>query len=143
MAITWWMWLIAGSALLVLEIITPGGFYVLFFGIGAIVVGLLAALGLAGPPWMQWLLFAAISILALAFFRRPLLRKFNTPTDHKVDSMVGEEAIAMETIGAAAIGKAELRGSVWSARNAGDRIITPGQRCRVERIEGLMLHLKG
>lgn len=142
MAITWWMWLIAGSALFVLEIITPGGFYVLFFGIGAIVVGLLAALGMAGPPWLQWLLFAAISIVALAFFRRPLLRKFNTP-DHAVDSMVGEEAIAMENIPAAEIGKAELRGSVWKARNSGADVISIGQRCRVERIEGLMLHLRG
>jgi inner membrane protein len=142
MAFTWWMWLIAGSALLVLEIVTPGGFYFLFFGIGAIVVGLLSGLGIAGPAWMEWLLFAIISIIALALFRQPLLRKLKTP-DRAVDSMVGEEAIAMGTIAIAGMGKAELRGSVWNARNAGDTVIAVGQRCIVERVDGLVLYLRG
>jgi membrane protein implicated in regulation of membrane protease activity len=142
MAFTWWMWLIAGGALLVLEIVTPGGFYFLFFGIGAIIVGVLSGLGLAGPAWMEWLLFAILSIVALAFFRRPLLQKLKTP-DHEVDSMVGEHAVALATIAVAGMGKVELRGSVWNARNIGDSVIAIGQRCVVERIDGLVLHLRG
>lgn len=141
MALTWWLWLLGGSALLVLELITPGGFYVFFFGIGAIIVGLLAASGLGGPAWMQWLLFAGISIAALAVFRRPLLRQFNVP-HHNVDSMIGEEAVALADIRADGIGKAELRGSVWTARNGSEAGIAAGQRCRVERIEGLTLHVR-
>jgi inner membrane protein len=141
MAMTWWLWLVAGSALLVLEIITPGGFYVFFFGIGAIIVGLLAAAGLGGPAWLQWLLFAAISVAALAIFRRPLLRRFNV-APHDVDTMIGEVAIAIADIQAAGIGKAELRGSVWTARNESEASIAAGQRCRVERIEGLTLHVR-
>jgi len=57
----WWLWLVAGLVLLGLEVLTPGGFYVLFFGIGALVVGTLVGLGAAGPVWFQWLLFSAIS----------------------------------------------------------------------------------
>lgn len=141
MALTWWLWLLAGSVLLGLEIITPGGFYVFFFGIGAIVVGLLAAAGIAGPVWMQWLLFGVISIAALALFRRPLLRKFSV-SDRPVDTMVGEVAVALADIQADGIGKAELRGSVWTARNEGPVDIAAGQRCRVQRIEGLTLHVR-
>lgn len=141
MTLTWWLWLLGGSALLVLEIITPGGFYVFFFGIGAIIVGLLAALGLAGPAWVQWLLFGAISVAALAIFRRPLLRRFNV-VSRNVDTMVGEVAVALADIQAAGIGKAELRGSVWTARNESEARIAAGQRCRVERIEGLTLHVR-
>lgn len=142
MALTWWWWLIVGSAFMALEILTPGGFYVLFFGIGAVVVGLLAAAGMAGPPWLQWLLFAVISVASLLLFRRPLLKKLEKP-DHVVDSIVGEVAVAMSEIQVAGIGKAELRGSVWTARNIGGALITAGQRCIVERIDGLMLHVRG
>jgi membrane protein implicated in regulation of membrane protease activity len=141
MALTWWLWLIAGSALLALEIVTPGGFYVFFFGVGAIIVGLLAVAGIAGPPWMQWLLFGVISVAALALFRRPLLRRFNVP-HHDVDTMIGETAVALADIQASGTGKAELRGSVWTARNAGEANIAAGQRCRVESVQGLTLHVR-
>jgi membrane protein implicated in regulation of membrane protease activity len=142
MALTWWFWLIAGSALLALEIMTPGGFYVIFFGVGAIVVGLLAGAGYAGPAWMQMVLFAVISVVALALFRRPLLRRFNVQHYRQVDTMVGEIAVALADIQAEGTGKAELRGSVWTAHNDSVARIRAGQRCRVERIEGLTLHVR-
>jgi hypothetical protein len=142
MALSWWWWLIVGSAFMVIEIITPGGFYILFFGIGAVVVGLLAAAGIAGPPWLQWLLFAVISVMSLLLFRRPLLKKLEKP-DRAVDSIVGEVAVAMSEIQVSGIGKAELRGSVWNARNIGSALIIAGQRCIVERVDGLMLHVRG
>ena len=54
----WWLWLLVGLALLGVEMLTPGGFFTIFFGVAAIVVGVLSRFGLAGPPWMQWLLFS-------------------------------------------------------------------------------------
>jgi membrane protein implicated in regulation of membrane protease activity len=51
----WWLWLLGGIALLGVEVLTPGGFYVMFFGVGALVVGLLVGLQAGGPPWVQWL----------------------------------------------------------------------------------------
>jgi inner membrane protein len=32
----WWIWLVGGMLLLLVEIVTPGGFYFLFFGVGAL-----------------------------------------------------------------------------------------------------------
>ena len=143
MVLSWWLWLLLGILLLVLELMTPGGFFVLFFGAGAIVVGLLAAAGLAGGASMQWLLFGVISVAALLIFRKPLQRRTETKLSHAVDSIPGEVAVAMGTIGLQQIGKAELRGTAWSARNIGDAVITPGQRCRVERVDGLTLDIRG
>jgi membrane protein implicated in regulation of membrane protease activity len=37
------------------------------------------------------------------------------------------------------VGKVELRGSSWSARNVSETALTPGARCRVLAVEGLML----
>lgn len=143
MALNWWLWILLGFALLLLELATPGGFYVFFFGAGAIVVGLLAAAGVGGPPWVQWLLFGIISTGALLMFRKPLQNKIGATADRDVDTMVGETAVALTAIGAEGNGKVELRGSAWSARNVGDGAVVAGQRCRVERLEGLTLYVRG
>ncbi len=98
MALSWWLWLLFGFGLLLLELITPGGFYIFFFGVGAVLVGLLAALGLAGPPWVQWLLFGVISGGGLLVFRKPLQSRIGNLPARNVDSMIGETAIAIANI---------------------------------------------
>jgi membrane protein implicated in regulation of membrane protease activity len=135
----WWTWIVLGLALLLGELVTPGGFYILFFGVGALVVGGLAGFDLAGPVWLQIILFSAISVVTLWLFRERLLQASQGGTAYNVDSMVGETAVVMEEIPSNGIGKAELRGTSWSARNIGDGHLTRGERCRVERIEGLTL----
>ena len=35
----WWLWMLLGFALIVCELTTPGGFFFLFFGLGAVAVG--------------------------------------------------------------------------------------------------------
>ena len=136
----WWVWILLGFLLLLAELLTPGGLYLLFFGVAAILVGLLAGLSLIGPPWMQWLMFSVFSVVALSLFRRPLLKRLRPAAlAQEVDSLVGETAIALEDMAADAVGKAELRGAAWSARNVGGNPLTRGQRCTVERVDGLML----
>jgi membrane protein implicated in regulation of membrane protease activity len=140
----WWIWLLAGLVLVLIELLTPGGFYILFFGIGALVVGALAGFKLAGPPWMEWLLFSLLSLLALALLRGPLLARWGPRVqDREIDSLVGETALALEDIAVDGIGKVELRGAAWNARNAGEGPVSRGQRCRVEQVEGLTLRVRG
>ena len=139
---SWWLWLLAGCILFVLELVTPGGFFIFFFGVGAILVGLVGALGLAGPPWLQWLLFGVISTALLVLFRKPLQRRIGGASDRPVDTMVGETAIALGDIPTNEIEKVELRGSAWNARNVGSTYILKGQRCQVEHVEGLTLNVR-
>ena len=54
--VTWWMWFILGVVLLLAELTTPGAFYQLFFGLGAIVVGLIGLVGIELPLAIQMLL---------------------------------------------------------------------------------------
>jgi membrane protein implicated in regulation of membrane protease activity len=135
----WWVWLLLGLILFLGEVVTPGGFYIIFFGVGALVVGVLAGFDLAGPLWFQWILFSVVSIVALWLFRERLVEMTRPPDGNPVDSLVGETAIAAEEIPAGQIGKAEMRGTSWSARNIGGKALARGERCRVERVEGLML----
>jgi inner membrane protein len=136
----WWVWILLGFLLLLAELLTPGGLYLLFFGVAAILVGLLAGLNLIGPPWMQWLMFSILSVAALSLFRRPLLKRLRPAAmAQEVDSLVGQIAVALDDIAVDAVGRAELRGAAWSARNVGADSLTRGQRCTVERVDGLML----
>ncbi len=141
---SWWLWLIVGIALLLMELLTPGGFFIIFFGIGAIIVGLLTSAGAAGPIWMQWLLFTGFSLVSLALFRRPLLRWMRAREGEKapVDAIVGQVAILQEDLPPGGVAKAELRGTAWTARSRGSAPLARGQRCRVETVDGLTLWLR-
>ena len=139
----WWLWLLFGLGLLAVEAATPGGFVALFFGIGAIVVGVLSAVGLADAAWLQWILFSAVSVVSLALLRGPLRARLQLKGNvAAVDSLVGEEAVLLEDLVPGSVGKAELRGSSWSARAAGSGSLPKGYRGRVERVEGLTLWVR-
>lgn len=136
----WWHWLFVGLALLGAELVTPGGFYILFFGLSALAVGSVMGLGLALQDWAQWLLFSILAVLSLVLFRSRLLTMMKRATPSgEVDTLIGEQAVALGAITTGGLGKVELRGSAWSAQNSGTRAIAKGQRCLVERVDGLTL----
>ena len=141
----WWYWLLLGLLLLGAEMMTPGGFYILFFGLAALAVGAIAALDLVQGDSTQWLLFSGIAVASLLVFRGPLLARINSgeASNPDVSSMVGEIAIPVETLAAGAIGKVELRGTTWSARNAGSTPLNKGQRSKVTGMDGLTLQISG
>lgn len=142
MDMLWWHWIAIGLVLAGLELLTPGGFFIVFFGVGAILVGVLEALGMANPGWVQWLLFTVLSIAALMMFRKPLLARMRVPDSGAVvDSFVGEVAVPDADIAPGAVGRAQLRGSAWQARNVGATTALRGQRCRVVRVDGLTVDL--
>jgi membrane protein implicated in regulation of membrane protease activity len=135
----WWIWILLGLLLVLAELVTPGGFYFMFFGIGAVVVGVLAGFAAAGPLWFQFILFSILSLVTLWLFREKLLQLTEGVAVQNVDSLIGETAVASDQIAVNGIGKAEMRGTSWSARNVGDQPLKRGERAKVERVEGLTL----
>src|SRR5262245_64616967 len=90
--IPWWGWFIVGFALLLLELSSPGGFYFLFFGVGAICVGVLAWLAVVQEAWVQLTFFSIFSVVTSILFRKRLLARFGPKSgDGNVDSLVGED----------------------------------------------------
>ena len=138
----WWIWILFGLLLLLFELVTPGGFYILFFGIGAVIVGILVAFESAGPAWFQFILFSILSVLSLWLFREKLLAFTRAPSTDRVDSLVGETAVVLEDISINGVGKAEMRGTPWNTRHIGGRPLTRGERCKVERVEGLTIFVR-
>jgi inner membrane protein len=141
MNVLWWHWIVFGLILALGEIVTPGGFFLLFFGTAAIIVGLLDVAGVAQALWVQLALFSILSIGSLVLFRGRLQQRLNLDSQLQpaVDQLVGEVGTVSGELPPGAIGKVEVRGASWSARNASDAVLRPGTRCRVLAVDGLML----
>jgi membrane protein implicated in regulation of membrane protease activity len=139
----WWIWVTLGLVLTAIELATPGGIFIIFFGIAALVVGALALAGFVTTTWVQWLLFPVIAVIALRLFRQPLLGRLGMRNEaDTVDSLIGEVATPSSDIAAGGHGRAELRGSTWNVRNVADVPVAAGQRCRVVTVQGLVLDIR-
>ena len=141
---TWWIWILLGLAMLAVEIVIPGGIIMLFFGVSAMIVGVLVALDIGGPLWFQAMLFSVLSVVSLLTLLGPIVRRMNAtdPSAGEVDSIADEPAMALGDIAPGAEGKDELRGTPWTAENVGDRPLTAGQKGAVDRVDGLKLYVR-
>ncbi len=141
---TWWIWILVGLALLAVEVAIPGGIIMLFFGFSAMIVGVLVALGVGGPLWFQALLFSVLSVASLLTLRGSILRRINSNdgSADQVDSIAGTQAVVLDDIAPLAEGKVELRGAPWIAHNVGDSLLSAGQKCIVDRVDGLKLYVR-
>ncbi len=137
----WWMWMILGLALGMAEAHIPTNFFLLAFGVGGVAVGALTGLGWIETPWIEWLVFSLTAVAAVAVFQRTLARA-SRGGSHAVDDLRRETATILEDVPANGVGRAELRGTTWSARGVDGAALARGTRCRVHRIDGLTLWLR-
>jgi inner membrane protein len=139
----WWHWLLLGLVLIALEMAAAGGFYIIFFGVAAVVIALLQLMGIGGPPWLQLLLFSILSIASLLFFRNPIMRALNLGAGSAdLDTLATETGSVIDAMAPGANGRVEVRGTSWSARNVGATALSTGARCTVVRAERLTLLVK-
>lgn len=144
MAYCWWWWMIAGLALILAEFTVPGVF-ICFFGVGAILTGVISWLIPSLSFAWSLLLFAFLSVLFLFTCRRFMPKSFRGSekvdlSDIENDAVVGAEAVVTEAIEPGVPGKVEFRGSLWTA--CADRSIAVGERAKIEKRSNLTLYLK-
>jgi membrane protein implicated in regulation of membrane protease activity len=140
----WWAWIILGIACMAIEVHFTHDFSLFCIGASAFIVAAMAAFTNGAPHWSQWIIFAALSVTILLALRKPLLGRFQAHRGKDADFqyLVGEVATPADDLPANAVGRAELRGSSWSARNVESVGLRKGQRCRVEKVDGLTVWLK-
>lgn len=140
----WWLWVIAGLALLAVEMLIPGLIVFLFFGAAALVLGLLEGLGIAGPIWFQWVLFSLLSVVSLMTLRGRMLARLHrrTASEPGIDTLDGQIVVLLTDLTPGQPAKAELRGASWSAVGTRGETLPKGARCIVETVEGLTLHIR-
>jgi membrane protein implicated in regulation of membrane protease activity len=139
----WYHWLLLGVVLIALEMAASGGFYIIFFGVAAVIIALLSLAGLSWPLWFEVLLFSVLSVASLLFFRNPIMRRLNLEGGAAdLDTLAGESCSVLEPMAHGGNGRVELRGTTWSARNLGTTPLSNGARCTVIRSERLTLLVK-
>ena len=128
-----WLWIYAGAALMLLELVAPG-FVLCFFGLSAATVGVLKfAFGEAFAPTWQLAAFSAFSVLYILILRRYLKRVFvggkvETKTDFDNES-VGRVGRLTAAIRPPLPGRVLLGDSEWTAE--AERPIEAGANVRV------------
>ncbi|MBR1777701.1 MAG: NfeD family protein [Alphaproteobacteria bacterium] len=73
----YWWWLSAAAVLMVLEIITPGIFF-MWIGIGAFITGVISALIPSAAPAFLGFVFAILSVISVFVGKKVMSKKTNT-----------------------------------------------------------------
>ena len=139
----WWAWMVIGAILLGSELaFIDAQFYLVFCGTAALVVGMLGLAGLVMPDWLQWLLFAALSIASLVFFRRQVYGLLRKHHEHMATGPAGEVVTVPIELQPGASCRVEYRGSTWTAQNDSDQTLPPDSQARIVNVDGLTLLIR-
>ena len=139
----WWTWFVLGTLLLAIELFAiDAQFFLIFIGAAAIVVGLVGMLGINLPVGLQWLLFAGLSIAAVATMRRQIYAKLRNRPMASVDTDVNKRVRIPEELAPGKSTRVEYRGTGWTVLNVGKHSIPAGQEVRIESVDGLTLHVR-
>ena len=139
----WWGWMILGAVVFFAELVAiDAQFYLVFIGLSAALVGLAGLLGFVMPEWVQWLVFASLSLISMVTFRRSLYAKIRGGAVGFNASIAGEFVDVTDALGPGNEARIQFRGSDWTVRNVGGAEIEGGTRARVVKVDGLTLHVE-
>ena len=131
----WLIWFILAAIFIVAEMMTPG-FFLLWFGIGALVAAVLAYLRF-NPIW-QWATFLVVSTVLLAFSRR-FAEKVSgkQPAGIGANRLIGKEGMVKEEINQLkGTGTVKVEKDEWRAESSSGETIAAGTKIVVIKIEG-------
>ena len=134
----WWIWMIIAAIFVVGEIFTAG-FFLLWFGVGAAVAGILAILGLSFG-W-QLAAFVVVSLVLFASSRR-FAERFSKkqPPGIGADRFIGKQGIVLEDINNMEnVGRVRLDKEEWRADSESGAVIPAGTQVEVVRLDGTHL----
>ncbi|MFB4391517.1 MULTISPECIES: NfeD family protein [unclassified Pseudomonas] len=137
MEMQWWIWLVFGIALVLLELVMPT-FFILWFGIGAVLVALIA---LAAPELgldMQILLWVLLSSVT-TFLWFKVFRRKQPDTRWTADSVIGEVGLLTASVSPFQKGRVRFQKPVLGNEEwvcVADSDIAAGERVRLSAIEG-------
>jgi membrane protein implicated in regulation of membrane protease activity len=139
--VEFWHWWVLGVALVILEIFAPGAVLV-WMGISAGVVGavLMAAPAMAWE--FQWLLFAALSVVAI-FVSWKYLKRHPIQTDHPALNLRGQRYVGrvftLEQPIVNGVGKIRVDDSTWKVEGPD---LPKGTSIKVAAVDGTILKVE-
>jgi membrane protein implicated in regulation of membrane protease activity len=138
----WWHWAVAGLALMLAELAVPA-FVLVWFGLGALLVGLALAVApsLSSTAQLSLWLLASLTLVALWFkvFKRDQHKTRIGMADADVIGEIGllSKAVAPFEKGEVRFQKPIVGSEVWPC--IADQTIAAGERVKVLSVEGSFL----
>lgn len=135
----WWHWIVLGVVLVLLELAIPA-FFLIWFGLGALLVGIATALVPSLPLAAQVGIWTVASITFIWFWFKIFRRDVHkTQIGQSRGAMIGEIGLVTRAIGPYDRGEVRfqkpiLGAEVWEARAESE--IAVGDRVRVVDVEG-------
>jgi len=141
----WIGWLILGVALILAELFTLG-FFLLWFGIGALAA---AAAGVLGAPFIvQFVIFAVVSI-AMTAMSRTIFAKYLSHSDENavktgIDALPGQiGTVTIGSKGALNEGAVKVFGSTWTAFPIDEEtLLEEGEKVEVVSVKGASIYVR-
>ncbi len=140
-SVTYWHWWVLGVVLIILEVFSPGAFF-LWMGISAAVVGFVLML-VPGLDWeFQLLVFALFSIISVVLWRLHL-SKNPIKTDQPALNRRGEQYIGRQFVLSEPIvngcGRLQVDDTTWKITGGN---ATDGSVVTVVAVEGMVLKVE-
>ena len=139
MTLEWWHWEIAGLALVLLELAVPA-FFVIWFGFGAMLVGLVLLLApgltLSAQIGVWVLASVAMTVLWFRVFKRS---QHETLVGTAAGEVIGEIGLLVSAVAPFERGKVRFQRPVLGAEEwacVAESAIAAGERVRVVSVEG-------
>lgn len=142
MELLWWHWIVIGLVLMGAELLAPA-FYLLWFGLGALIVGLLSALlPLSGT--LQILIWSIASVAMVLLWFRFLKPKTKTLAGRSDVQIVGEVGLLTRAVAPFERGEVRFQKPIAGSETwpcIADTEIAAGTRVRVSALEGNILKI--
>jgi len=139
---TWWAWMILGAVLFGAELLAiDAQFFLVFLGLSAALVGVLALVGVSMSEWAEWLTFATIALISMFTFRKILYEKIRGNVPEFREGVAGEYLVIPIDLEPGRQTRASFRGSEWTVINDGRSRMSGGTRAKILRNEGLTLYV--
>jgi len=136
MEMQWWIWLLFGIGLILLELVLPT-FFILWFGIGAVLVSLVALLAPSLQLDMQGLLWIAFSSITTVVWFKVFRKK--PDVRWTADSVIGEVGLLTASVSPFQKGRVRFQKPILGNEEwicVADSDIAAGQRVRLAAVEG-------
>lgn len=138
----WWHWIVGGLALTLAELAIPA-FFIIWFGLGALLVGGLLLFAPDMSSTVQVMLWIVASLVMVVLWFRVFKASFQKTRIGTADGeVIGETGLLVGSIAPFTKGKVRFQRPILGAEEwscLADCEITAGERVRVVAVEGSFL----
>ncbi|MBO4520990.1 MAG: NfeD family protein [Alphaproteobacteria bacterium] len=137
----YWWWFSAGAILMVLELVTPGIFF-MWIGFGAFITGVIAAIFPSATPSLLGFIFAILSVISVFVGKKIMLKKTGNEDNglnNRMAQYIGQVYQVYEPI-VDGRGKISVGDTLWLAVAKAD--IAAGTSVKVTGVHGTTLEVE-